>query len=280
MPQGPHFRVLRAPEEEEERPTSSNQPESRTAFLPETEKLCNLEVSLPQCTYTNVFLAVHEFKDWLLVKNKGSHGLTVTLFFGSLLPAVLLFSLSVTAQVAITYYVSQELKDADPCEVKSNLLIQWTGLALFIGTMIQETSETISIGWWMIVSDAVSKDIEGDVAEPLTIPDKVAGIVLVVIPKLLIGLWLTWVGSEFVLLSPSDTDLVMNCLAMTFVVEIDELVHSTATNHYGRKMAEKLMPATTNNETAFFLDMALAVPMKLLVWGGTVFYFKETMPVC
>ena len=240
-------------------------------------------VSLPLCTYTHAFLAVHEFKDAL---TRDSEWITFRqplfwfLLIGSVIPGVTLFLVSIAAQIVITYFVLQELEQVDVCHVSTSVWIQWSGVALFIGAMLKEAVETISIAYWILCSNHVAKDIEDDLPEDLTALDKIAGIVLLVIPKLAIGLWLTWVGSRFVLLSITNTDLVLNCLAMAFVIEIDELVYEIASNQHSKKNAEHLKPAGAYNENAFWIDMVAATPLKLLVWGGAALYFKMTVPQC
>lgn len=247
---------------------------------PDHNPLHEYSVSLPQCTYTQAFLAVHEFKDCLTAADPVSFEDFWFQMFGSVIPGVALFLMSIAAQIVFTYFVLQELEDVDVCDISTSVWIQWSGVALFIGSMLKESVETIHIAYWMLGSDHVAKDFTGDFPEPLTALDKIAGIVLLVIPKFAIGLWLTWVGSRFVLLSITNTDLVMNCLAMTFVVDIDELVHEAASNQYAKKAAELVKPFVSHRPNAFFMDQIATTPLKLLVWGGAVLYFKMTTPQC
>ena len=59
--------------------------------------------------------------------------------------------------------------------------------------MLQENIETISIAYWILRSNNVSraqdgKDLPDEKPQPVTALDKIAAIVLLVIPKLAIGL--------------------------------------------------------------------------------------------
>ena len=92
------------------------------------------------------------------------------------------------------------------------------------------------------------------------------------------------------LLSITNTDLVLNCTAMTFVIEIDEALHETFSHWSCRKDIELLKPvpfpfsgldAGGNRLNCIgLIDLLAETPLKLLMWGGAVLYFKMTVPQC
>ena len=100
---------------------------------------------------------------------------------------------------------------ADACKITSHFLMRAIGTAIFVGEMFHEFVEaTQLLSAYVGIRTAAARWFS---------------FIFLVGPKFLIALGLLWVGTCFVVLSQDDTELLLNCLAMTFVVQIDEIVH-------------------------------------------------------
>lgn len=60
---------------------------------------------------------------------------------------------------------------------------------------------------------------------------RVVVFVLIYIPKFCIGLLLLWMGLRWLTATTSFADLILNCLALVFVIELDELFYSALIPH-------------------------------------------------
>jgi hypothetical protein len=140
--------------------------------------------------------------------------------------------------------------------------------------------QTVTILSWMIMADGVVKDIEGDDPEKLWKRDRIGGIVFIVLPKFAVAGYLSWVGTRFVMMSENDTELVLNCVAMTFVTQLDELFHTTASSQMARKVTKHLAPLIVEAEFATFIDSVVSPFVKSALWAGSVWLFIATLPQC
>lgn len=238
----------------------------------------NFELRLPESSYITSFVMVH----WLLEAiRRDFHWMHIcTFFFFVVLPEVCFLVASVLCQVLLTYYLEMELEKLDPCDVNVRPELQWIGALAFIGYMLQDTMQTVTILSWMIMADGVVKDIEGDDPEKLWKRDRIGGIVFIVLPKFAVAGYLSWVGTRFVMMSENDTELVLNCVAMTFVTQLDELFHTTASSQMARKVTKHLAPLIVEAEFATFIDSVVSPFMKSALWAGSVWLFIATLPQC
>ena len=88
-----------------------------------------------------------------------------------------------------------------------------------------------------------------DEPNPLTRFQKLLATLFVVVPKLVVACILTFVGTYFVFLSESNTDLILNCLAMTFVVELDELAYATISSEFSKKEVQNVVPLVLHSSS-------------------------------
>ena len=151
---------------------------------------------------------------------------------------VLAYLASLAAQGIIIYYLHEENNAAiKECSVRTPNVLQWTAASAFVGEMSQEVTESIPLLLACFRETSSASESSKWAAR--------AAFVLVWCPKFLIAVFLTFVGTRFVCLSglsdDSDPDnnkfdnseLILNCVAMTFVVKIDEMVHRTLTKDLG-----------------------------------------------
>lgn len=74
----------------------------------------------------------------------------------------------------------------------------------------------------------------------MSVPWKIVNAVFVVLPKLLIWLLLISAGTQFLMDTAEITDLICNCLALAFVLELDELICARLCTEATKAIMEKL----------------------------------------
>ena len=136
------------------------------------------------------------------------------------------------------------------CNVDSTL--RYICLSLFLTATLGDMSETIGIIRWMykLKTEKLHKAIEvsetksGDVhlTSGFTIPHQIFNIVVIIIPKFLIGLLLMIYGSAFIVLSGSNQDAFLNTLASVFIIEIDELLYNAYSSYVVKNAIKDLPP--------------------------------------
>ena len=119
-----------------------------------------------------------------------------------------------------------------------------------------------------------------DAPNPFTWPQKITAILFILLPKLLVACVLTFVGTYFVLVSESNTDLILNCLAMTFVVELDELAYSTISSEFSKKEVQNVKPLVLHSSDLAFCDAIVSPILRAALWVGVVWGISRTLPEC
>lgn len=104
--------------------------------------------------------------------------------------------------------------------------------------------------------------------------------VLSALPRLAIAVAVLVMGAEYVSRSGSKEDMILNTLAVLFVVEVDDAIYNVFTSESLRSHMETLKPIPlnpTNNDRMFaFIFSALIYPIAAV--GGTlglVHYFHS-----
>ena len=255
--------------------SSGPEPEERP-LVEQKKPLDKFELLLPESIYTTCFIRIVKLMEAFRTGRR--IGMQVCL----VLPEVCFLGFSILCQVGLTSYLQMELEKRDPCNANKSRGLMWIGAAAFTGNMLQEVMETIGISWWMLEVEAFDSDLAGFEEIQLLNSHRVIGFLFVVLPKLAIAGYLTWVGNRFVLLSETDTDLVLNCVAMTFVIEIDELILATLSSQLNRRMVQNLKPVETGRwKTYTALDQTVLTPiLRPAVWAGVVAYFIHNLPQC
>jgi len=122
----------------------------------------------------------------------------------------------------------------------------------------------------------------------LTKSSKMLCILCVCIPKLAISLVLQWLGSEWLSATIKFENLVMNAVAMAFIVEVDEMLFETMLPLHVRKRVEDInfyavMPTKTpeqehaENQKAYRKSVAYLVAALLFVFLYAEF-FQNVLP--
>ncbi|CAK9080723.1 unnamed protein product [Durusdinium trenchii] len=240
------------------------------------------EITLSRCSYTGAFLSVHE-----AVWNIRAGGLSWNSYdfcvnMMLILSEIALFLFSIACQIGFTYYLNLQMQPPpDVCTLHTSRGLQWLGAAAFVGKVLQDVFETCEMLLWFLVADRIEKDLAGDQPESIELSDRVAGILFVVLPKFAIAGWLTWVGARFVLLSSDDTQIIVNCLAMTFVMDIDEIVHKTASSQYVKQSTEHLKAWSMPLKPEYVrLETVMAPVIKAGLWAFACLVLIADLPRC
>merc|ERR1712113_396971 len=86
------------------------------------------------------------------------------------------------------------------------------------------------LGSWLIHDTGIGDCIEfhaDDIIEVKRVPKRFCAVVLAcnVLPRTIICLWLTMLGADYLLVANSYSELIMNSLALTFLITVDELIY-------------------------------------------------------
>jgi len=120
------------------------------------------------------------------------------------------------------------------------------------------------LDWWIIVAfidsteDSPSVLATDDKLEVVSIPmwHKIYLIVLNIIPRTIIVLWLSVTGSFFLISADNYADLVLNSVALGFLIEIDEMMYTAVASHRNRKNLERCEEVTVRHRVFEFVDKA------------------------
>lgn len=151
------------------------------------------------------------------------------------LPAWLVIVLNAAASLVIIEFI-HEIRDETPiCEANLNLLL--LGVVIFNVYNVGEIFETLDIAAWIYNFKTV------DSHQPLTFADAddagrqiVSGMtawfksicyLVIVLPKLIVGVLLAFYGSGFLLVSDDNESLILNTVALTFITQIDDLIYES-----------------------------------------------------
>jgi hypothetical protein len=93
----------------------------------------------------------------------------------------------------------------------------------------------------------VGKDGSGNRIRRLTMPLRAAMYLLVVLPKFALNVALFVIGTRWLVATPDFAGLILNALALGFIIDVDELLHGT--------FVPKKMQATVD-DTKFYLPKA------------------------
>lgn len=261
---------------------------ARTYPFDDVSKLETVEYQLPQSVYSGALIVL--LGD-IKAEEDDDGGCDCGDLLASFLisvPQWLCLVMSSLMQIGFIHYINGETSKIGPCgkrPVTSPTLV-YLAIALFVGGMMGEYIETFGMLAWTctIKTESTHKKLEVVASydekeherttwinSGLTLPVKIIFVVLVIIPKMIIALYLTHCGIKFVALAEKDTDLVLNCLAMMFVVSVDELFYITFTPGYIRGILTALPPVVgPRNPYAAIFSVFIAPSVKILFWAGLV----------
>lgn len=94
--------------------------------------------------------------------------------------------------------------------------------------------------------------------------------VLCVVLKLVVIFFLTWFGTRFVLLAENNVELLLNCVALNFVIAFDEAAHKRLSPKLMTNIIKKLPSAKVHGGRLNWLDNGCGFIGKSVVWIGGV----------
>eukprot|EP00746_Dinoflagellata_sp_MGD_P040598 gnl/MRDRNA2_/MRDRNA2_19811_c0_seq1.p1 gnl/MRDRNA2_/MRDRNA2_19811_c0~~gnl/MRDRNA2_/MRDRNA2_19811_c0_seq1.p1 ORF type:complete len:301 (-),score=37.16 gnl/MRDRNA2_/MRDRNA2_19811_c0_seq1:79-981(-) len=109
---------------------------------------------------------------------------------------------------------------------------------------------------------------------------KVAIMICIVIPKLIIGLLLTYIGAAYILHSDDPETLILNTMAVNFVLDIDEYFYSSFTSNSVRNRLAECHEIVLNfsnwERLASFLFLDLLLPSCLAIVTYTLVSYNRS----
>lgn len=197
----------------------------------------------PECTYTSAILVVHGFfHDWRADEFRKVSNQQRFLIVLTVLLEVFFVTLSVGLQFSISGYLLREIPHLEPCKgICVNL--QWMTVGVFTGEIIKDLAETGNMRKWIWQATYVKYlKCEGTPSQYDEMiwkqPEKSFG-AFIILCKFLIALYLLFVGNRFILKSENNKDLVLNCVAMAFILQIDEIIHKVASSSIAKDLATR-----------------------------------------
>jgi len=206
-----------------------------------------------------------------------------------ILPQWFLVILNDCIQAGFIYYLFTESVKIQPCEIQTSLGLRILAVILFVANMIGEHLENVEmLQWtWYAYRAAPSRGYTGQ-HQALLVTDKqklmsrlkcteaVAFLVLVIMPKVVIAVLLSVSGSMFVVMSESDQDLLLNCLAVQFIIEVDELLYNVFTPSAITALLDRPLIVETSENQSYqtFFNLFISPYVKILVcglWVASVF---------
>lgn len=126
-------------------------------------------------------------------------------------------------------------------------------------------------------SDGDMKIVEGGISKCR----RVMLLILVILPKLLIAAALLVIGGGYLAFSTSNSDLLLNGLAVTFVLDVDELLYSVLMSRRSQAMMSSL-PAfdITSGRKCHFVKERSVFGMKLVIAAVALAVFYAATPFC
>ena len=123
------------------------------------------------------------------------------------------------------------MPDEDKCGADTFLC--FTCACLFLSSVMEDIMQTKNLFiWHRIIKTEKShkaltiRKVNGKIvlASGLTKKEKIMNTILILIPKLLIGLLLAYYGAAFIAISPDNETIILNTLAVVFIIDIDEML--------------------------------------------------------
>jgi hypothetical protein len=237
--------------------------------------ISDVTYALPESIYSSALVV-------LLSLDPHDQRKSCTYFLFVYLPQLFLLVFTYCVQSGIIYYINKTTEDSYTCDFETSLMLIYMGVGLFVGGMIEEFVETLRMLSWtwhvqtekernILTYENVTEDGEKKIklASGLTRYMKIMFVLLILLPKLGIAGALTQCGAKFVAVSRADSDVVLNCLAMVFVVEIDDMLYKTFTPVGFQKMLRELPPVEVEDEKDSLVVHLMLLPwLKVGLWGG------------
>jgi len=162
-------------------------------------------------------------------------------------------------------------------------------LVIWVLTVLQELRKSVNLSWVVLalpttdsMANAIESNDAGQVIVAMTCFMKVMIIILTFIPRVLITLFLAWVGMRWLLATTSFGDLILNAVALEFILYIKEVIYGavmptrsvhdlqqTKISPHPKRMSAAWFNFTSSVSLLFFAVLTVVLYMK---------YFQAVLP--
>eukprot|EP00438_Fugacium_kawagutii_P013969 Skav202197 [mRNA] locus=scaffold191:99132:99971:- [translate_table: standard] len=230
-----------------------------------------VKIQLPESIYSSAMLSIHgaHASDF-----EGMQNAVISLMI--VFPQVVLLVINIVIQLSFVQYLQRTLSGIESCEIKTDLVLRYLSVAAFVAGMVFEFFECFEMVLWtwyvktenshqalqlQVQADGSKQQVSG-----LTVLQKFVFVVVVVGTKTATAVYLFTVGAQFVLMSETHSDLILNCLAMLFVVEIDDILYHGFTPAFCKEVISGLPPLEVNSFNQGVVRLVLLPWIKIAFW--------------
>ena len=160
-----------------------------------------------------------------------------------IVPQIVLLAIDVVTQISFVQYLQKTLSGLDSCEIRTDLVLRYLSVAAFLAGMIFDFFECFEMvlccghgtccAWKRKMIKHFSSKSEQTGAKNEFLVWRFG-------TKTTIAVYRFAVGAQFFLLSETHADLIRNCLAMVFLVELDDLIYQGFTPSFGKEVIQDL----------------------------------------
>lgn len=186
----------------------------------------------------------------------------------------------------------QDLLDGAACETLDHYTFGFCGWT-FVSYICMDIKQTMSMleVWLRMIPTAsdghtkqlmFSRDGPAFVSGDISLARKTLVLLIVFVPKLLLALSLGLIGTRYLAISADDTELILNCVALVFVIDLDELIFQFFSSPKARLVMQSIPPFERRVKDHFPWNMwTLIAPfVKFIFSVGVTFCIFFTTPTC
>lgn len=169
-----------------------------------------------------------------------------------------------------------------PPTCPANSILQITAIATLTCYALGDLRETVNMMWWVMYMKTtprterlqIVRDVENgtdEIASGLSRWYKLFAYVFVVLPKFALGTLLWWYGASYVVMSDSNAELILNTVAVLFVLEIDDQMYIVTVPARVQKVFKALPPVTTGSGRLVSCNTYFGQWLNMGIIGGMSF---------
>lgn len=106
----------------------------------------------------------------------------------------------------------------------------------------------VVLTWWMTILTisggelSLTEDEEKIEVKAIPLKSKIFAVVLVLLPRTIIIIWLSFIGTDFLIIADSYGDLILNSVALGFLIEVDDMLFRGTASEADQEAIRKLQP--------------------------------------
>jgi len=181
-------------------------------------------------------------------------------------------------QCGFLYYIQREV-DTKSCGPGTNPFVRLLALSAFSVSILGEFFETLTMFYWVwnVKTEEshcevriANIDGQDEWASGMTKVQKIYFAIFSLIPKACIGVVLLYLGGHYVALSPTNNDLILNCVAIVFIIDFDDILYRTFTPIFIKKVMAELPPIRFRSVMSGLFDVLVVPYIKALFFAVIV----------